>query len=74
MSSYFGIFRSIFQTAVEIWPKRRMRWTFLADFANDMRQYGRISSYDITTVCTFAVVFTLLRSILTTYVFKVSFK
>ncbi|CAB4007018.1 ceramide synthase 1-like [Paramuricea clavata] len=70
MSSYFGIFRSIFQTAVDVWPKRRIRWTFLADFANDMRQYGRISSYDITTVCTFAVVFTLLRSILTTYVFK----
>ncbi len=74
MTSYFGIFRSIFQTAVEVWPKRRIRWTFLADFVDDMRQYGRISWSDITTVCTIAVVFTLLRSVLTSYMFEVSIK
>ena len=73
MLTYFGIFRSIFETAVELWPKRRIRWTFLADFMNDMRRYGTISWSDITIVCTIAVVFTVLRSILTSYAFQVSF-
>ena len=70
MSTYFGIFYSIFETAVAVWPKRRIRWTFLADFVDDMRQYGRISWSDLTNVCIIAVVFTLLRSLLTSYMFK----
>ena len=73
MITYFGIFRSIFETALEVWPKRRIRWTFLADFVDDMRRYGTISWSDIMIVCTIAVVFTVFRSILTSYAFQVSF-
>lgn len=72
MSSYFDIFSSIFQTAIEVWPKRRITWTFLQDFVVDMREYGQISPHDVLNVTSIAVLLTLLRSILTTYIYTVS--
>ena len=71
MSSYPDIFRSIFQTAIEVWPSRRITLTFLKDFVLDLKQYGRISINDVVIVSFIAVSLTLLRSSLTSVIFTV---
>lgn len=71
MLTYLLIFRAIIEKAVDVWPERGVRWSFIQDFIKDMQRYGRVSLSDVGAVLLIAVVLTVLRAMSTTYLLKV---
>ncbi|XP_046857899.1 ceramide synthase 1-like isoform X2 [Xenia sp. Carnegie-2017] len=70
MLTYLLIFRAIIEKAVDVWPERGVRWSFIQDFIKDMKRYGRVSLSDVGAVLLIAVVLTVLRAMSTTYLLK----